>query len=152
MDLDSYEINKDTCAVLNINNEVSKIIENKNEYLLSKKCFEVMEDSCAYYGSTFEGRIKGTKMMLGSNYKLPIIIEETNDLIFFPTSGKESENCSWISLNQVEKYEEYKGYTKVTFYGGKSIILKMPCSSFELQILRASRLQILLSKRVDKDN
>ena len=151
MDIDTYEINKDTCAVLNINNEVSKIIENHNEYFLSKNCYEVMEDSCAYYGSTFDGRIKGTKMMLGTNYKLPIIIEETNDIIFFPTNGKASENCSWISLNQVEKYEAYKGYTKVTFYGGKTIVLKMSCTSFELQLMRASRLQTLLAKRVDKD-
>ena len=89
--------------------------------------------------------------MLGSNYKLPIIIEETNDIIFFPTNGASNESCSWISLNQVEKYENYKGYTKVTFIGGKSIILKMPYSSFEMQLLRASRLQILLSKRVDME-
>ena len=151
MDIESYEINKDTCAVINLSEDASKIIENKNEYLLSKKSYEVMEDSCAYYGSTFDGRIKGTKMMLGSNYKLPIIIEETNDIIFFPTNGSKNENCSWISLNHVEKYESYKGYTKVTFFGGKTIILKMACSSFELQLLRASRLKTLLAKRVDKE-
>lgn len=150
MDIDSYEINKDTCAVININNEVSKIIENNEEYLLPKKSFEVMEDSCAYYGSSYDGRIKGTKMMLGSNYKLPIIIEETNDIIFFPTSGSNNEKCSWISLNQVAKYEPHNGYTKVTFFGGKSIVLKMSCSSFEMQLLRATRLQNLLAKRVEK--
>ena len=150
MELDSYEINKDTCAVINLNDEVSKIIENQEEYLLPKKSFEVMEDSCAYYGSSYEGRLKGTKMMLGSSYKLPIIIEETNDIIFFPTNGCNNENCSWISLNQVEKYEPYNGYTKVTFYGGKTIILKLACSSFEQQILRATRLQNLLAKRVEK--
>ena len=150
MDIDSYEINKETCAVLNINNEVSKIIEKGDEYLLPKKSFEVMEDSCAYYGSSYEGRLKGTKMILGSNYKLPIIIEETNDIIFFPTSGTNNSNCSWISLNKIEKYEPYKGYTKVYFFGGKSIVLKMSCSSFELQVLRATRLQNLLSKRIEK--
>ena len=32
MDIETYEINKDTCAVLNVNNEVSKIIENEQEY------------------------------------------------------------------------------------------------------------------------
>ena len=150
MDIDSYEINKDTCAVININNEVSKIIEKQVEYLLPKRSFEVMEDSCAYYGSSYDGRLKGTKMILGSNYKLPIIIEETNDIIFFPTGGANNSTCSWISLNQVEKYEPSKGYTKVTFFGGKTIILKMSCASFELQLLRASRLQNLLAQRVDK--
>ena len=150
MDIDTYEINKDTCAILNFNNEVSQIIETNQEYLLPKKTFEVMEDSCAYYGSSYEGRVKGTKMILGCNYKLPIIVEETNDIIFFPTSGTSSEKCSWISLNHVEKYEAYKGYTKVTFKEGKSIILKMSVNSFEMQLLRATRLQNLLKQRVEK--
>lgn len=148
MDIDSYEINKDTCAILNYNNEISQIIEKNQEYLLPKKTFEVMEDSCAYYGSSYDGRVKGTKMMLGCNYKLPIIVEESNDIIFFPTNGTSNEKCSWISLNHVLKYEEYKGYTKVTFTEGKSIVLKISISSFEMQLLRATRLQNLLKKRV----
>ena len=148
MDIDSYEINKDTCAILNYNNEISQIIEKNQEYLLPKKIFEVMEDSCAYYGSSYDGRVKGTKMMLGCNYKLPIIVEESNDIIFFPTNGTSNEKCSWISLNHVLKYEEYKGYTKVTFTEGKSIVLKISISSFEMQLLRATRLQNLLKKRV----
>ena len=150
MDLETYEINKDTCAVLTVNNEVSKVIENNQEYFLPKTSYEVMEDSCAYYGSSYDGRLKGTKMILGSSYKLPIIIEETNDIIFFPTNGLGNEKCSWISLNQVDKYEPHGGYTKVTFSSGKSIILKMSCNSFETQILRATRLQNLLHKRVEK--
>ena len=61
MEIDSYEINKDTCAILNLNNEVTKVVENNQEYLIPKTTFEVMEDSCAYYGSSYEGRLKGTK-------------------------------------------------------------------------------------------
>lgn len=150
MDIDSYEINKSTCAVLNVNNEVSKVIENNQEYFLPKPSFEVMEDSCAYYGSSYDGRLRGTKMILGGNYKLPIIIEETNNIIFFPTNGSTNEKCSWISLNNVSKYEPHGGYTKVTFDGGKSIILKMSYTSFEMQLLRATRLQQLMNKRVEK--
>lgn len=150
MDIDSYEINKDTCAVINVGTEASQIIEKKNDYLLSKKTFEVMEDSCAYYGSTLDGRIRGTKMILGANYKLPIIIEDSNELIFFPTTGSNNENCSWISLKHISKYETYKGYTKVTFDEGKSVILKMSYSSFETQLFRAMRLREILKERAAK--
>ncbi|MBR3660394.1 MAG: competence protein ComK [Bacilli bacterium] len=150
MDIDSYEINKNTCAVLNVNDEVSKVIENNQEYFLPKTSFEVMEDSCSFYGSSYDGRLKGTKMILGSNYKLPIIVEETNSIIFFPTNGLANNKCSWISLNNVSKYEPQGGYTKVTFEGGKSVVLRMSCSSFEMQLLRATRLQQLFSKRIEK--
>ena len=147
MNLDSYEINKDTCAVININNEVSKIIEKKDEYLLPKASFEVMEDSCAYYGSSCEGRIKGTKQILGSNYKVPIVVEESNEIIFFPTEAASNANCIWLSLNNIKNYERNNGFTKVTFNSGKELIVKMSISSFETQILRANRLGSIIRKR-----
>ena len=147
MNIESYEINKDTCAVLNINNEVSKIIENHNEYFLSKNCYEVMEDSCAYYGSSCEGRIKGTKQILGSNYKVPIVVEESNEIIFFPTEAASNSNCIWLSLNNIRSYERCNGFTKVVFNSGKELIVKMSISSFETQILRANRLGSIIRKR-----
>ena len=57
--MDSYEINKDTYAVMSVNDGVSKVLEKDDEYFINKNSYEVMEDSCAYYGSSCEGRIKG---------------------------------------------------------------------------------------------
>ena len=145
--MDSYEINKNTCAIVTINDSVTKIVEDKDDYYVNKSSFEVMEDSCNYYGSSCEGRIKGTKNILGSVYKVPIIVEETNDLVFFPTDSLKSKNCIWISLNQIRNYEKADSYTKVYFKNGKSIILKMSINSFELQVLRANRLSAVINQR-----
>ena len=145
--MDSYEINKDTCAVVSLNNEITKIIEKNDDYFVNKSCYEVMEDSCQYYGSSCDGRIKGTKDMLGSAYKVPIIVEESNDIIFFPTESPTSNKCIWISLNNIEKYEKCEGFTKITFNLGKEMLVKMSISSFEMQVLRANRLSSILKKR-----
>ena len=147
--MDSYEINKDTCAVISLNNEITKVIEKNDDYFINKSCYEVMEDSCEYYGSSCDGRIKGTKMILGSGYKVPIIIEETNDIIFFPTESPLSSKCIWVSLNNLEKYEKCDCFTKITFNSGKEILVKMSISSFEMQVLRANRLSSILKKRKD---
>lgn len=145
--MDSYEINKETCAIVTINDEVTKVIEGNDDYIVNKSSYEVMEDSCQYYGSSCEGRIKGTKNILGSIYKVPIIIEETNDIIFFPTETIKSKNCIWISLNQIKKYERDRNYTKVYFNNGKEITIKMSINSFELQLLRANRLSAIINQR-----
>ena len=145
--MDSYEINKDTCAIVSVNDEITKVLENEDEYFINKSSFEVMEDSCEYYGSTCEGRIRGTKMILGSNYKVPIIIEETNEIIFFPTESAKNTNCVWLSLNNIKSYEKSNGFTKVIFNSGKEIIVKMSISSFETQLLRANRLSSIIKKR-----
>lgn len=148
--MDSYEINKNTCAVMGVNDKITKVVENEDEYFINKSSYEVMEDSCEYYGSTCEGRIKGTKKIIGSNYKVPIVIEETNDLIFFPTEAPNNANCVWISLNNIEKYEKYDKFTKVKFTSGKEMIIKMSIYSFEMQLLRANRLSSVLRKRSDR--
>lgn len=145
--MDSYEINKDTCALVTINDQITKVVENQDDYFINKSSYEVMEDSCAYYGSSCEGRIKGTKNILGSIYKVPIIIEETNDIIFFPTDSIKSQNCIWISLNQIEKFEKSGQYTKVYFKNGKNLIIKMSVNSFEMQVLRANRLSAIINQR-----
>ena len=148
--MDSYEINKDTYAIVSVNDDISKVIEKEDEYFVNKNSYEVMEDSCSYYGSSCSGRIKGTKMILGSNYKVPIVVEETNEIIFFPTEAINSPNCIWLSLNNIKSYEKCNGFTKVTFNSGKEIIIKMSTSSFEMQILRANRLGSIIKKRREK--
>ncbi len=145
--MDSYEINKDTYAIVTVDNGVTKVLEKNDEYFINKNSYEVMEDSCAYYGSSCEGRVKGTKTILGSNYKVPIIIEETNEIIFFPTEAATSANCIWLSLNNIKNYEKRNGFTKVTFNSGKELIVKMSISSFETQLLRANRLGSIVRKR-----
>ena len=149
--MDSYEINNNTCAVIGINDDVAKIIEKDDECFINKNSYSIMEDSCQYYGSSCEGRIKGTKMILGSNYKVPIIIEESNEIIFFPTESPYSDKCMWISLNNIESYEKSNGFTKVKFNEGKEIIVKMTIGAFEMQVLRANRLGSLLKKRKDNN-
>ena len=74
--MDSYEINKNTCAIVSIDDEITKIIEEE-DYFVNKSSYDVMEDSCQYYGSSCDGRIKGTKTILGSSYKVPIIVKVT---------------------------------------------------------------------------
>ena len=146
--MDSYEINKDTCAIISVDKNITKVVEKNNEYYVNQTTYEIMDNSCQYYGSSCEGRIKGTKMILGSSYKVPIIVEETNDIIFFPTESPSSSSCSWLSLNQIDRYEDCDGFTKVTFNNNQSIFVKMSVSSFENQILRANRLESLLKKRI----
>ncbi len=145
--MDSYEINKDTYAVMSINEGISKVLEKDDEYFINKNSYEVMEDSCSYYGSSCEGRIKGTKQILGSNYKVPIVVEESNEIIFFPTESASNSNCIWLSLNNIKSYERSNGFTKVIFNSGKELIVKMSISSFETQILRANRLGSIIRKR-----
>lgn len=44
---------------------------------------DIIKRSCLFFGSTFDGRKKFSVDLLNANYKLPIVIEESTQLIFF---------------------------------------------------------------------
>ena len=116
--MNKYEINKNTLAIVGINDFKSMVIESDNNYVIEDNSYQVMEDSCNYFGSTFKGRVEGTKKMLDISYKVPIIIEESNELIFFPLSeidnSKLPESSKIKNIEDFENYEE-KLYKELTF-------------------------------------
>ena len=82
-----YEVNKGTLAVLPNDEDSSLVYEDENRYLIHEKAYKIMDDSCKYFGSTYEGRKNGSKEILGAEYKVPIIVEDSNNLIVFEITG-----------------------------------------------------------------
>ena len=143
-----YEINQDTIALCPITRNVSKVIELDREFIVSKSTTKIMEDSCAYFGSTLTGRMQGTKNLIGVSHKAPIIVEEASDIIFFPTSSsRKEENCFWLRLKYIEKY--YKSGDKITveFQNNHTLNLNLSYGIIDNQILRATRLESVLRNR-----
>ena len=144
---ETYEINSSTLAIVPITEGISKIIEEDNVFTVSKSPTEIIDDSCKYFGSSYQGRFEGTKRLTGINYKSPIIIEETRNIIFFPTSSPRFHNCTWVALNQIDNFEKMKNNSVITFESGQLLKLEISYGSLENQILRATRLESILKKR-----
>ena len=107
-----------------------------------------MEHSCKYFGSSYEGRRQGSKEIIGANYKLPIIVEDGRNIVFFPTLAAEDEDCMWIAVNKIKKYEPVSfNTTKITFVNDSSIIIPISYRSIQNQIFRATRLSYLINER-----
>ena len=121
----NYEISKGTLAVVPNEKVGSLVYEDNDRYLVNQTPFEVMESSCLYFGSSYEGRKEGAKNILGAEYKVPILIDDTDNIILFPTTSPLSQDCAWISLRHVQKYERIDANnTKIVFDNGKEIVIK----------------------------
>ena len=148
-----YEINYDTQMIMPLEETTSKIIENDAEYIVNNSVLEIMEHSCEYFGSSYEGRKEGTKKLLGITHKPPIIVEESRHIIFFPTSSPEKVNCSWINLEAIERfYKVSPSKSAILFKNGDVIEFNVSYGSLSNQILRATRLKYMLQKRIEKKN
>lgn len=144
-----YEITFDTQVILPVENNSSRIIENNESYVINVPPMQVLEHSCEYFGSLFNGRKEGTKKLLGITHKSPIIVEESRKIIFFPTTSPDRIDCVWINLEKVNKY--YKSSSKksiIEFKNGDIIEFDVSIGSLTNQIMRASRLKYILEERI----
>jgi len=143
-----YEINDETMAIIPIDSSKTKVIELTKEYVIPHSSFEILEENCEYYGSTYNGRIKAAQKILNYSYKIPLLIEESEKIIFFPTKSSTSNDCCWINHNFVKKREKHGKNTKVLFENGIEEIFNISKLSFENQLLRAGMLDAMISKRI----
>lgn len=143
-----YEVGYGTLAIVPNENENSLVYEDEERYIIDEKPFKIMEDSCKYFGSTYNGRKDSARDILGAEYKVPIIVEDTNNLIVFPTTSPQAEDCVWISLKRIKDYQKIDfGNTKIIFDNNKELIV--PCSfrTIQNQVARATRLDYILRQR-----
>ena len=142
-----YEINSATLAIIPIDNEKSIVYEESEEYIIEKSSNSIIKENCEFYGSSYEGRCIGTKALTGIKTKYPIIIEESRNIIFFPTSSSRTKQSSWIALNKIEKYNKYNNKSKIFFKNEQKINLDISYYSLENQICRATMLKSKLYER-----
>lgn len=144
-----YEINKETLAIIPVTARKTKIVEKNTDFIINVPSMKIIDDSCKFFGSSYEGRFFGTKNLTGITHKAPIIIEESRKLIFFPTKSPRLTTCSWLSLNNISEYEGDNEGCYINFSCGKRIKVNVSYNIIDNQILRATRLESVLVKRIE---
>lgn len=144
-----YSINKNTLAVVPFGEKKSIVYEKDDCFLINSRPNKIMDSSCKYYGSSMNGRLKGTDTLIGISYKAPIIVEEKNSLVFFPTTSPRLKKCAWISLNNIDSYyyDEILNRSVIKFLNDEKIEFSLSYNVLNNQILKANRLEYVLRKR-----
>ncbi len=147
-----YEINDETLAIMPGEDLWdSVVVEDECNYEVNMKPLEIINYSCKYFGSSYPGRKEGAKGILNSSYKLPILVEDTRNLIFFPTTSPNDDDCGWISLKNIKEYRKLdSNNTEVEFKNGKILNVNISYNSFNNQVMRASRLESITRNRREK--
>ena len=141
----SYEINRNTMALIPINDDQTKIIERNRIFIINENIMNIIKNSCEYFGSSY----LGTKKLTGITHKSPIIIEESNNLIYFPTESPRLNSCSWIGFNNIKNYINNNGKATIIFDNDKVLDLNISYNSLDNQVLRSSKLDSVLRKRLN---
>ena len=117
-----YIINENLLCFTQDTNDKNKIlaVEKSKNVTFNGNSLSFLKKCCFCYGHSYN--IQRQFVIDHFNYyiKTPIILSEYNKIILFPTASPESDNCIWISYNNVERYvQSGKNYTQIYFNGGK---------------------------------
>lgn len=153
--IEEYEINSCTMYVEPVvygGKVYSRSVELEDEFLSPFKPLDIIKKSCIYFGVDYESRKRGTRQLIGYYRKLPIIIEPTNHIYFFPTVSPLIPECIWISFEHVESYRRVSAQkTMIIFRNKQSHIFSVPVSTIEGQMLRTSLLKTKLMQRIESN-
>lgn len=149
----NFVINGDTMAVLPVKEEnqlYSKILEISGERIVPIRPYHVVDQSCHYYGSSFKGRVEGSKKLLGMNKKVPIVVDPANSLYFFPTHSPIRHECAWLSHAHISRFlKAESNCTEVIFHNGQKMVMDISYSSFAFQFFKTAHLRTIISSRVE---
>ncbi len=105
----------------------------------------ILNQSCIYYGSSLDGRIKGTKGILNCKYKLPVIISEKNQIVLFPV--KSDLGLIWFNFKNIKGFEKYGDKVKIEFNNSTVKEFEISYAIFNNQMLKCSRLWLVYLSR-----
>lgn len=147
-ELDSYIINYDTLLIVPCDKNKVIVYEIDDEFVVDSNSLEIVENSCLFFGSSLEGRKQGVKSLIDCEMKVPIIVEDSKNLIFFPTSSYKNKQSVWISYQNLLKYSKFdKNVTLLNFKNNRDIKVNVRFGIIDNQIIRCIKLDTFINKR-----
>ena len=122
--MENYEVNDRTLALCSLDSK-TRVYEEGSTFIVNKPAYEIMEDSCEYFGSSIEGRKKGTFNL---------------------------KNCSWLRSSKIDSYYYESNKLFVRFKNGERIVVNSSYGVIDNQIIRAIKLEVALKNRKSEKN
>ena len=148
MEYCDYEINADTLLIIPVDNNRTKVIEKSDTFFVKSSTLSIIKKSCIFFGCSYEGRREAVKHLIGIDMKVPILIEESRNIIFFPTGSCINKNSIWISYQNLLNYYKFNEFSTVLYFRDKKKIkVDVKFNLIDNQVIRCLKLETLLCKR-----
>ncbi len=137
-------INENTLFIMKKHEKV-EIISLDGKIETKEHITKILDESCLYYGSSLEGRIKSSKYLTKLSSKVPIILNEKENLILFPIYSMRNEVGLWFIYNNIMNYRKVKKYVEVTFKNNEKVLFLISYNIFYNQMLKCGNLLAIFS-------
>lgn len=73
------------------------------ENTVEENPLNVLNESCEYYGSSFDGRLKAAQQILEGKKNLPIMVSITLEYCMIPLASPMKKDTAWVSYRHIER-------------------------------------------------
>lgn len=148
--MEKYLVTNKTIALLKMGKK-SCIINVENIEVINKSIKYILEYNCNYYGSSLDGRIKSAKDILNVKYKVPIIIDENNNLFLIPISSVRSDINLYLVPNKILNYEIINEKLVIYSLNNIKITVNLSKNILENSLLKVFQLNNILKWRKNRN-
>src|SRR5699024_7385175 len=129
----------------------SHILEEFEEYFVNYSPSKMVDYACKFFGATLRGRQIGTREISSMTHKVPISIDHSTGMYFFPTLSPVNPKCAWIAHTHVDKINEAPNQcTEIVFNNGKRIVVDVSFGSMVNQVNRTAQFRYMLDNRIKR--
>lgn len=148
--MEKYLVTNKTIALLKMGKKTC-IINVENIEVINKSIKYILEYNCNYYGSSLDGRIKSAKDILNVKYKVPIIIDENNNLFLIPISSVRSDINLYLVTNKILNYEIINEKLVIYSLNNIKITVNLSKNILENSLLKVFQLNNILKWRKNRN-
>ena len=137
-----------------VNNKIFTKVTNitGESTIVSKKPYDIVRQSCAYYGSSFQQAKKLSIDTIGNYFKLPIIVAHDygSPCILIPLLSPKSDLNVWFSLRAIEGFYATENGCTIVLANGQEITVNSSTNTISKQIGFANLLNMHFLKRINR--
>lgn len=148
--MEKYLVTNKTIALLKMRKKTI-IINVENIEVINKSIKYILEYNCNYYGSSLEGRIKSAKDILNVKYKVPIIIDENNNIFLITISSIRNDINLYLVTNKILNYEIINEKLVIYSLNNIKITVNLSKNNLENSLLKVFQLNNILKWRKNRN-
>lgn len=141
--MEKYIINNKTIALLKINQKTI-IFNVDNVLVFNKHILSILEENCIYYGSSLKGRINSSKKLLNEEYKIPLLVDDINNIILIQINSPRKKYCLYLVANKVINYLENDNLLEIKCINNTIFKVKITKNNFEKMLLKSFKINNIL--------
>ncbi|PMC37331.1 hypothetical protein CJ195_11245 [Bacillus sp. UMB0899] len=116
------------------------ILETFGEIRVEESPSSVLNESCVYYGGSFDGSLKSARRILKRQKNLPIMVSLPLEYCMIPLGSPMKKDTAWVAAHHIEDVEPNGANSIIIFYNKVKLEVNISSAVLEHRIAKAAHM------------